>query len=87
VTVRESGRQVRTCRGRSANPNVVDRRDRDGDRGVARLSGDFRRVDDMSEQQMRDIVAFLGALTDESFDRTVPRDRPERASARRRIRR
>jgi cytochrome c peroxidase len=72
--------------GRSRNPNVLDRgprnRNGDGDAGGARsanagprvavLSGQFRRVDDMSEQEMADIVAFLGALTDEDFDRTIP---------------
>ena len=72
-------------RGRSENPNVVDRRRRrraDGD-GVAgteiargRLSGQFRRVDNMSEREMADIVAFLEALTDPDFDRTVPESVP-----------
>lgn len=61
-------------RGRSENPNVVDRRgdDDDDDDGVARLSGRFRRVDDMSEGEQRDIIAFLQSLTDSSFDRTIP---------------
>jgi cytochrome c peroxidase len=68
--------------GRSRNPNVLDRRppgangDDDNDDPVARrtpvLSGQFRRVDDMSTQEMADIIAFLGALTDERFDRTIP---------------
>ena len=65
--------------GRSENPNVSNERDRDrgGDRrrngdGIARLSGQFRRVDDMSESEMADIVAFLNALTDTNFDRTIP---------------
>jgi len=71
--------------GRSENPNVVDGRGRGGnrrgdrrgdrrggDRGVAQLSGSFRRVDDMSDQEMLDIVAFLEALTDEDFDKTIP---------------
>jgi cytochrome c peroxidase len=26
----------------------------------------------MSDQEMADIVAFLGALTDTAFDRTIP---------------
>jgi cytochrome c peroxidase len=39
---------------------------------VAVLSGQFRRVDDMTDQEMADIVAFLGALTDEDFDRRIP---------------
>ena len=26
----------------------------------------------MTPQQMEDIVAFLGALTDDDFDRTIP---------------
>ena len=63
--------------GRSENPNVSNERDRDGDRrrndnGLARLSGQFRRVDDMSEDEMADIIAFLNALTDTNFDRTIP---------------
>ncbi len=58
--------------GRSENPNVSNagrRRQRDG---LPRLSGRFRRVDDMSEREMADIVAFLRALTDPDFDRTIP---------------
>ena len=56
--------------GRSRNPNVADRgRDRDG---LPRVSGRFRRVDNMSEDEMEDIIAFLEALTDSSFDRTIP---------------
>ena len=38
----------------------------------ARVSGQFRRVDNMSEGEMEDIVAFLHALTDTNFDRTIP---------------
>jgi len=70
--------------GRSRNPNVLDRRPRgtdDDDPAVRRLptlSGQFRRVDDMSDQEMADIVAFLGALTDEAFDRTIPTRVPSR---------
>jgi cytochrome c peroxidase len=65
--------------GVSVNPNVLDRGPRsrrDDDRvdgvRVATLSGQFRRVDDMSDQEMRDIIAFLHALTDEDFDRVIP---------------
>jgi cytochrome c peroxidase len=59
--------------GRSENVNVSDSDEgrRRGD-GVARLSGSFRRVDNMSESEMQDIIAFLEALTDPTFDRTVP---------------
>ena len=59
--------------GRSENPNVSNER-RSGRRGdgVARLSGSFRRVDNMSEREMQDIVAFLESLTDSNFDRTIP---------------
>ena len=58
--------------GRSENPNVSnERRGRGADR-LPRLSGSFRRVDDMSEQDMQDIVAFLESLTDSNFDRTIP---------------
>ena len=62
--------------GRSRNPNVADRRRRRGadedDARQARLSGQFRRVDNMSLQEMEDIVAFLEALTDTDFDKTIP---------------
>jgi cytochrome c peroxidase len=60
--------------GRSENPNVVARRRDRGadDEGLTRLAERFRRVDDMSESAMRDITAFLEALTDTSFDKTVP---------------
>ena len=58
--------------GRSENPNVADRRGRSGERGAARVDDRFRRVDDMSEGEMRDIIAFLEALTDEDFDKEVP---------------
>jgi cytochrome c peroxidase len=63
--------------GRSENPNVSNERDRDGDRGrnnfgIARVSGQFRRVDDMSDSERADIIAFLNALTDTNFDRTIP---------------
>ena len=65
--------------GRSENPNVSNEGDRgrgrdrgrNGD-GIARVSGQFRRIDDMSESEMADIVAFLNALTDTNFDRTIP---------------
>jgi cytochrome c peroxidase len=63
--------------GRSENPNVSNAQDRDRDRGrndnaIARVSGQFRRVDDMSDSEMADIIAFLNALTDTEFDRTIP---------------
>jgi cytochrome c peroxidase len=61
--------------GRSANPNVSNERDRDrgrNDNAIARVSGQFRRVADMSEGEMADIIAFLNALTDTNFDRTIP---------------
>ncbi|MEX2048148.1 MAG: cytochrome c peroxidase [Gemmatimonadota bacterium] len=68
--------------GRSENPNVIERRQR-GDRrdggavlaandGRAALSRQFVRVDDMSDREMEDIIAFLGALTDEDYDRSIP---------------
>ncbi len=58
--------------GRSENPNVANGRRREGDENVARLSRNFRRVDDMSVLEMHEIAAFLGALTDENFDKTIP---------------
>jgi hypothetical protein len=48
------------------NPNVSNERDRArgrNDNAFARLSGQFRRVNDMSEREMADIIAFLNALT------------------------
>ena len=67
-------------RGRSENPNVSNRRRRRGDDDrrddvpatPGRLSGRFRGVDDMTVQQQEDIIAFLEALTDSDFDRTIP---------------
>ena len=67
-------------RGRSENPNVSNRRRRRGDDGrrddvpatPGRLSGRFRRVDDMTVQQQEDIIAFLESLTDPDLDRTIP---------------
>ncbi len=50
--------------GVSRNPNVENRGanrgggDRRGDQGLARVDGDIRRVDDMSEQEMAAIIAF-----------------------------
>ncbi len=59
--------------GRSENPNVVNgRRRRGDDRGTPRLDRNFRRVDNMSDSQMQDIIAFLEALTDENFDKVIP---------------
>jgi len=58
--------------GRSENPSVISRGRRGRNDGVASLSRSFRRVDDMSDQEMNDIIAFLEALTDEDFDRTIP---------------
>ena len=62
--------------GRSENPNVSNEQDRDRRRerqcDIARVSGQFRRVDNMSDGEMADIIAFLNALTDTNFDRTIP---------------
>ena len=60
--------------GRSENPNVLTDAGgrRGGDDGAARLDRRFVRVDDMSETEMRDIVAFLESLSDTGFDRTIP---------------
>lgn len=62
-------------RGRSENSAVADGRRR-GERGTPQVDRRFRRVDDMSEAQMSDIIAFLGALTDGDFDRAIPRQVP-----------
>ena len=45
---------------------------RRGNDGAAQLARRFRQVDDMSESEMQDIVAFLESLTDSNFDKTVP---------------
>ena len=61
--------------GLSENPNVASRGQRGGRGGRGgppSVDGQFRRVADMTPQQMEDIVAFLGALTDDDFDRTIP---------------
>jgi cytochrome c peroxidase len=61
--------------GRSENSNVSNEGDGDrrrNDNAGARVSGQFRRVDDMSEGERADIIAFLHALTDTDFDRTIP---------------
>ena len=65
-------------RGRSENPAVADRGPR-RNRGegqqrprVPTLDGRFRGVDDMSDREMADIVAFLEALSDPTFDRSIP---------------
>jgi cytochrome c peroxidase len=65
--------------GVSTNPSVFDRSQRNG-RGrdddvvprVASLGDRFRGVDDMSEQEMADIIAFLEALSDPGYDRRIP---------------
>ena len=62
-------------RGRSENPNVANRRGRrseDDQVARGRLSRRFRGVDDLTGQEMRDIIAFLESRTDPDFDRTVP---------------
>jgi cytochrome c peroxidase len=60
--------------GRSENPNVVNGRNgRNGGNGqLATLDNQFRGVRDMNDRQIRDIIAFLEALTDTAFDRTIP---------------
>ena len=58
--------------GRSENPNVSDAGRGRREDGLARLDRNFRRVDNMSEGEMREIIAFLEALTDPDFDRTIP---------------
>jgi cytochrome c peroxidase len=69
--------------GRSRNPNVSGGRGRGG----VRLDRDFTGVRDMSDQDRADIVAFLGALTDESFERTIPERVPSGLPVGGRIRR
>jgi cytochrome c peroxidase len=61
--------------GRSENPAVTTERGR-GNGGTARLARQFVRVDDMTDNEMRDIVAFLESLTDTDFDKTIPAQVP-----------
>jgi cytochrome c peroxidase len=59
--------------GRSENPNVAGGRGRGGaGSGVATLARRFVRVNDMTDGEMRDIVAFLESLSDTGFDKTIP---------------
>ena len=58
--------------GRSENPNVSNAGRRQQGNGLARLDRRFRRVDNMNEREMADIVRFLEALTDPNFDRSIP---------------
>jgi len=58
--------------GRSENPYVSNERGRRGDGATPRVDGRFRRIRDMDDGAMQDIIAFLGALTDEGFDRQIP---------------
>jgi cytochrome c peroxidase len=58
--------------GRSQNPNVSNQGRRRSTDGVARLDRRFRRVDNMRDGEMSDIIAFLEALTDPDFDRAIP---------------
>ena len=50
----------------SQNPNVQDNE----------LDQDLRRLDNLNGNDIGDIIAFLGALNDEDFDRTVPTSVP-----------
>jgi cytochrome c peroxidase len=58
--------------GHSENPYVSNERGRRGDGATPRVDGRFRRIRDMDDGAMQDIIAFLGALTDEGFDRQIP---------------
>jgi cytochrome c peroxidase len=58
--------------GRSENPSVSNSRRRRESNGLPRVSREFQRVNEMNESEMRDIIAFLEALTDPGFDRTIP---------------
>jgi cytochrome c peroxidase len=67
--------------GESENPNVTENRRR-GRRGNGDgtpsgvLDNDFQRVRNMGDDEMADIIAFLEALTDPAFDRTIPESVP-----------
>lgn len=85
TTVRTTGQTggppaIRTtagAQGTASNPSVVDGGGARGrDAGPARLDRSFVRVNDMSDDEMRDIVAFLESLSDTVFDTTVPAQVP-----------
>jgi cytochrome c peroxidase len=57
--------------GRSRNPGIASNGRRGQNAGIT-VDNDFRRVDDMSDPEMQDIIAFLQALSDSDFDRTIP---------------
>ncbi len=61
--------------GRAAGNGGAGGRRGDGD-GVPRLDRRFVGVNDISDDQMRDIVAFLAALSDTSFDTMIPAQVP-----------
>jgi cytochrome c peroxidase len=64
----------------SENPHVSDRPRRPtevvGGAPSASLDWDFRFLNDFTEAEMRDILAFFDALTDEDFDRRIPESVP-----------
>ena len=57
--------------GRSENPNIATNRAR-GEGNVPRIDRDIRRIGNLSRRDREDIIAFLRALTDAEFDRTIP---------------
>jgi cytochrome c peroxidase len=65
---------------RSENPNVAERPRRPTDivegGPSASLDWDFRFLNDMNDQDIQDILAFLDTLTDPDFDRTIPQRVP-----------
>ena len=63
-------------RGQSENPNVAGAGEGLGANGLARLDASFIDVPQMSDREMADITAFLEALTDEGFDRSIPAEVP-----------
>ena len=63
-------------RGQSENPNVAEAGDGQNAGGLARLDASFIDVPQMSDRDMEDIIAFLEALTDTDFDRSVPTSVP-----------
>ncbi len=58
--------------GESRNPNVAVAGDGLNAGGLSRLDASFTDVPQMSDEEMADIIAFMRALTDTEFDKSIP---------------
>lgn len=62
--------------GQSENPNVANPGESSNDPVMVGLDSTFTTVLSMSDSEMADIVAFMEALTDSNFDRSIPTSVP-----------